>query len=318
MNAAHKSRPLVLVTGASTGIGLALGKMLIEMDRFHVVLTARESSMQRFTQEGIFASEHVWLRPLDVLSKKQRDLLVTEIEDSFEGIDVLVNNAGYMLSAVVEHIGEEEKLKQMDTNFRAPLSLIRRVLPRMRERRIGRIINISSVGGMMAMPTMSVYSASKFALEGATEALWYEVKPWNLKVTLVQPGFINSDGFQKVIQTRESLRAMGRPHTDYYYQYMAMGPFIAKMMKTTLATSESVAKKIVKIIDSRNPPLRVAGTWDALFFGFLRRFLPRSLYHLLFWYMLPRPLRQPAPSYPKVRRKMELKSQTRKSGLTTA
>ena len=308
MDPKRSKKPVVLVTGASTGVGLALGKMLIAEGKYHVVLTARKTSLDRLRVEGIEGSDDVWLRPLDVLSKRQRDQLVEEIEDQLGGVDVLVNNAGYMLSAVVEHVGEIDRLKQIDTNFRAPLSLIRRVLPNMREKRFGKIINVSSVGGMMAMPTMSIYSASKFALEGATEALWYEVKPWNIKVTLVQPGFINSDGFQKVIQTRESLRAMGRPNTDYFNQYMAMGPFIAKIMKRTPSTPKSVAKKILKVIKQKNPPLRVAGTWDALLFGLVRRFLPRSIYHVFFWFMLPRQLRQSAPSYPKTKRAMQARS----------
>jgi len=304
MKVLQQNRQVVLITGASTGVGLALGKKLRDDNRYHIILTAREASLSRFESEGIKESQNLWIRPLDILSKKQRDHLITEIEDKLDGVNILVNNAAYMLRAVVEHVGEEERLKQMDTNFRAPLSLIRRVLPKMREKRAGKIINISSVGGMMSMPTMAIYSASKFALEGATEALWYEVKPWNIKVTLVQPGFINSEGFQKVIQTRESIKAMEQPHIDYFYQYTEMGPFIARLMRLTSATSESVANKIFSVIKQKNPPLRVSGTWDALIFGLLRRFLPRSLYHTLFWLMLPRQLRQPAASIPKAKHKI--------------
>ncbi len=94
------------------------------------------------------------------------------------GVDVLINNAGVAYRSVVEHVSERERLQQMGINFRAPMELTRLVLPYMRSRRAGRIINVSSMGGMMAMPTMAVYSASKFALEGATESLYYEVKPW--------------------------------------------------------------------------------------------------------------------------------------------
>ncbi len=299
-----QKRKLVLITGASTGIGLAIARLLLKTTNHHLVLTARAESMGRFEKEGINESDRVWLRPLDVLSKKQRDFLVDEIEVVFGQVDVLINNAGYMLAAVVEHVGEEERLKQMDTNFRAPLSLIRRVLPKMRESRSGQIINISSVGGMMAMPTMSIYSASKFALEGATEALWYEVKPWNIKVTLVQPGFVNSDGFSKVVRTRDYQRSLNQPYTDYYFQYQAMGQFIEKLMKNTFATPESVARVVVKLINKRNPALRVSGTWDAMLFSFVRRFLPRSIYHYLFWYMLPRELRTSAPTAPRKKRKL--------------
>jgi short-subunit dehydrogenase len=296
MNQPFNRRPVILITGASTGVGLALGKLCLQEDKYHVILTARESSLARFEAEGLSPSEFLWIRPLDILSKRQRDRLIQDIERELGGVDILVNNAAYMLSAVVEHVGEEERLQQMDTNFRAPLSLIRGVLPAMRSKGAGKIINISSVGGMMAMPTMSIYSASKFALEGASEALWYEVKPWNIKVTLVQPGFINSDGFQKVLRSKDSLKALGFPHTDYYYQYTSMASFISKIMQSTKSTPNSVAKRVLKVIKAKNPPLRVAGTRDALIFGLARRLLPRSLYHTLFWYLLPPLVRKAAPT----------------------
>ena len=206
-----------------------------------------------------------------------------------------------MLRAVTEHAGEGEKFKQMDTNFRAPLSLIKAVLPKMRENRSGKIINISSVGGMMAMPTMSIYSASKFALEGATEALWYEVKPWNIKVTLVQPGFISSDGFKKTIESKESLRSLKHPYTDYYNQYISMGLFIKKVMSKTPSTPESVAIRVLKVINQKNPPLRVAGTWDAYIFSLIRRYTPRSIYYFIFWRMLPKRMRNPGIFKPKIK-----------------
>ena len=139
------------------------------------------------------------LRPLDITSADMRGELIANIEAQYGGVDILINNAGFTFRAVVEDVSEEDRLQQMNTNFRSPMELIRLCLPNMRQKRQGKIINISSVGGQMAMPTMAVYSASKHALEGATESLWYELKPWNIKVTLVQPGFINSKGFEKAV-----------------------------------------------------------------------------------------------------------------------
>ena len=140
----------------------------------------------------------------------------------------------------------------------------------------------------MAMPTMSIYSASKFALEGATEALWYEVRPWNIKVCLIQPGFINSDSFKNVKLTRESSKSIQDKNNPYYYHYSSMAPFITKMMRMSPSTPEKIAQKIHKIIDSSNPPLRVPVTIDAYFFGLIRKLLPRRLYHALMYYSLPK------------------------------
>lgn len=279
---------VVLITGASTGLGLALTKELLASGQFHVIATARKSSLHRFASLGLFENENLWIRPLNVLSKSERDGVIIEATEKLGGIDVLVNNAGYCLRGVVEQVNETERLKQVDTNFRAPMALIRGVLPHMRKKRAGHIINISSVGGMMAMPTMSIYSASKFALEGATEALWYEVRPWNIKVCLIQPGFINSDSFKNVELTRESRKSIQDKNNPYYYHYNSMAPFIAKLMRLSPTTPEEIAKKIHGVINSNHPPLRVPVTVDAYVFDFLRKWLPRNLYHALMYYSLPR------------------------------
>lgn len=284
-------RRVVLITGASTGLGLALVKELSKSNRYHVIATARQSSLHRFKNEGVFESQNLWIRPLDVLSQAERDLAIREANEKLGGIDVLVNNAGYCLRSVVEQVNETERLKQIDTNFRAPMSLIRGVLPHMRKKRAGHIINLSSVGGMMAMPTMSIYSASKFALEGATEALWYEVRPWKINVCLIQPGFINSDSFKNVKLTRESRKSIRDKNNPYYYHYKSMAPFIEKMMNLSPATPETIAKKIHKVIETKNPSLRIPVTVDAYLFGFLRKVLPRGLYHTLMYYSLPKVFR---------------------------
>ena len=139
----------------------------------------------------------------------------------------------------------------------------------------------------MSMPTMSAYSASKFALEGATEALWYEMKPWNIKVSLVQPGFVHSDSFDHVYLT-EKVRQDLQGEQAYEAYYRNMSSFIARMMRWAQATPASIADVILQTMRRSHPPLRVAATIDARFFSLLRRFLPRSLYHNILYFMLPK------------------------------
>ncbi|NND96228.1 MAG: SDR family NAD(P)-dependent oxidoreductase [Pirellulaceae bacterium] len=279
-------RRTVLLTGASTGLGLAIAKRLVR-EPFHLILTARNDSLDRFTAEGITEGEHLWIRPLDVTDCQQRIELVHEIDAQLGGVDVLINNAGVAFRSCVEHVTEPERLHQMNINFRSPIELARLVMPGMRAKRAGKIVNISSVGGMMAMPTMSVYSASKFALEGASEALYYELKPWNVSVTLVQPGFMRSDAFAKVPYTQLSAEASANNRSPYHEHYRNMEDFIAKYMTRATATPDSVAKKIVKVVRSKSPPLRVSGTLDAHLFYYLRRLLPRRLYHWVLYRNLP-------------------------------
>ena len=168
----NKNKKTILITGASSGLGLSITKLLMQLSEYILILTARETSLNRFEQENIFESNNLLIRPLDVTNREQRKKVVEEIVDKFGCVDVLINNAGFTYRAVIEHVTEDEKLKQMEINFRAPMELIRVTLPAMRKKSKGLIIKISSVGGMMALPTMSIYSASKFALEGANEALY--------------------------------------------------------------------------------------------------------------------------------------------------
>lgn len=277
---------VVLLTGASAGLGLAIARLLLTTD-YRVILTARSESMNRFSQAGILENERVWLRPLNITHEAERRQVIAEAAGQWGGVDVLINNAGLAYRAVVEHVNETERRAQLDVNFRAPMELIRLVLPHMRARRAGRILNISSVGGMMAMPTMGIYSASKFALEGMTEALWYEVRPWNIKVSLVQPGFIRSRSFERTRYTDLSEPASRQVDDPYFTHYQHMGRFIARCMERATATPETVARVVLRTMRRRNPPLRVAGTFDARFFGLLRRWLPRRLYHGLLYRGLP-------------------------------
>ena len=274
----------VLITGCSSGIGVRLMN-LFDRDGYEIIATARASSFQLLKDSRVKRTNRILPRELDLTDLQSASELVSRIERDRGPIDILINNAGVSYRAVVEDMTADDEQLQMSTNYFGPMHLIRAVLPSMRKRKEGHIINISSVGGMMAMPTMSAYSASKFALEGATEALWYEVRPFNIKVTLVRPGFINSNSFRKVLYGRSYNPEDA--HNVYVQHYDQMSGFIEKLMTRTPCTPESAAKMIFKISRMKNPPLRVAGTPDARFFAYLRRLLPRRLYHWLLYRSLP-------------------------------
>ena len=287
----------VLITGASVGVGLELARLL-RGTGVHLVLTARPSSLGRFAEAGFTDTDDVWVRPLDVTDRDAQAALVAEVEDRFGAVGTLVNNAGVSYRSVVEHVTDAERLEQMDVNFRAAMSLTVRCLPAMRAARRGRIIAVSSVGGMMAMPTMAVYSASKFALEGAYEALYYEVRPWNIRVTLVEPGFINSDGVDKVRFTDQAHASLADPADPYHPHYAHMQGFVAGLMRRFGQRPRHVAKQIRRAMRRRHPPMRMAGTCDAWAFSFMRRFLPRALYHEVLYRGLPGVRAWGAPSPP--------------------
>ena len=278
---------MVLLTGATTGIGLALAERLLSWPAGHIVLTARESSLGRFKSLGIEPSDRVWLRPLDVTNAADREAVVGEIEERLGGVDVLINNAGFAYRSVMEHMDEEETLEQLRTNFIGPMDLARLVLPGMRAKRAGRVINVSSVSGMMAMPTMGAYSGSKFALEGASESLWYETRPWGVRVTLVQPGFIHSNSFHNVVLSADARAALEHEEDPYHIVYQSMAPFVARLMMLARATPEDIAKRALATLMQQKPRLRVFATIDARFFYILRRTVPRKFFHALLYRSLP-------------------------------
>lgn len=276
--------PIVLVTGCSSGIGKSLMEILA-VSGYTVVATALPSSFEQLAANPVAAQPNVHPRPLDIADFDAATALVQEIAANVGPISILVNNAGISYRSTVEDMTPADELRQITVNYLGPMHLIRACLPAMRERRAGRIVNISSVGGMMAMPTMASYSASKFALEGASEALWYELRPWNIHVTLVRPGFINSLAITKVMYSQT--KRAGQSHPEYESHYRHMTEFIENITRRTPCTSEKVARKVADIIRRPKPPLRVAGTPDARLFYFVRRVLPRAWYHKLLYRSLP-------------------------------
>jgi short-subunit dehydrogenase len=286
MNVQTRPQDVIFLTGASTGLGLSIAKLLMKQN-CHLILTARKTSLHRFQENNIKENDNLWIRALDVTQHDQRVALIDEINLKLNGVTVLINNAGFSTRSVIEHTTEQDHFAQMQTNFHAPMELTRLILPQMRKKKSGKIINISSVSGMMAMPTMGAYSASKWALEGASESLWYEVKPWGISVTLIQPGFINSESFKNVLWTSKSNRSCKSTQDPYHNHYNFMAKFIKKLMGWSPSTSEQVAKKVLAVMKNRNSPLRVSGTIDAFLFSHLRRWLPRTFYHLALYASLP-------------------------------
>lgn len=279
-------QPVILVTGCSSGVGAAAAKLLYTKTKYRVVATSRRGSLEKLKNKFV-ENERFWIRPLDVTSASERKALLDEIIAKWEGVDILVNNAGISYRAVVEDMTEDDEYLQMSTNYLGPVALIRSLLPHMRERGRGKIINISSVSGMLAMPTMASYSASKYALEGMSESLWYEAKPFGINVVLIQPGFIRSNSFRNVYYSKASDPA-AQKNSVYRDYYINMGPFVAKLMRLSFTPPEAIASLILKVIRTESPPLWIPASLDAWVFYYLRRLVPRRLLMPLLFSLLPR------------------------------
>lgn len=278
-------KPVVLITGCSSGIGKAIAEKLKSENRYNLILTAREKSLG-LVRQNFIEDENTWILALDVADEISRIETIKKICERWGHVDALINNAGICYRSVLEEMQDKDELLQMHTNYLGPVSLIRLLLPGMRKNGRGKIINISSVSGMLGMPTMASYSASKFALEGAMEALWYECRPFGIDVSLVQPGFVKSKSYERVkFSVRSKLSNVEvRPYSDVY-RYMV--PFIGQLMDHGLSTPHSIAELVSLVLKTKEPPLWIPASLDAEFFYYLKRFLPRRFLMRLFYFLLP-------------------------------
>jgi len=180
--------PVWFITGCSTGFGLELAKQAIEHG-YRTVMTARNPAKL----QGYAATDNALVLQLDVTRPDQVDAAMQAAKARFGGIDVLVNNAGIGYFAAIEEGEEAEIRKMFEVNVFGMSRMIQAVLPGMRKRRTGCIVNFSSVGGLCAFPALGYYNATKFAVEGLSEALWQEVEPLGIRVMLVEPSGFRTD-----------------------------------------------------------------------------------------------------------------------------
>jgi NAD(P)-dependent dehydrogenase (short-subunit alcohol dehydrogenase family) len=213
------------------------------------------------------------LAQLDVCDDSSVKEAVAQILQKSGRIDVLVNNAGYGLRGAIEEVSLDEWKRQFETNFYGVIRVTQAVLPHMRAQRSGAIVNISSVLGRMAIPFSGPYTASKFALEGLTETLRYELAPWNIKVVLIEPGFIATN-FQQNAQLAQAAQSQDSPYALFK---QASGRRVQRNIYRA-APPERVAEVIYRAITHPRPKLRYAVGRDARLVLPLRRFLPEGLF----------------------------------------
>jgi len=291
-SSAEFKNQVVLITGASRGLGLALAIALARKGAT-VIATARPESVERLHWEEDSAITRLIHHPMDIADPESVHRTVGMIEQRYGGIDILINNAAITIRSLISDLADEEIERQLTVNFEGPLRLIRAVLPLMQARRRGRILNISSVGGMMAMPAMGMYSATTFATEGLTESLWYECRPYGIHVTLIEPGFTLTGGLRHVSFSEAALHKM-KARGEEGAVYEAFEKFVRTLYRRFGTRKSVVVRTALKALRAPRPKLRYPATADAWFFFWLRRLLPRRLYHLILFRGLPRELRKAA------------------------
>ncbi len=248
-----------LITGVSSGFGLALAEAALA-DGHRVVGTLRQEDERIAFEER--KPGHSFGRLLDVTDTPAIAPLVADIEARVGPIDVLVNNAGYGYEGTVEESPLDEMRKQFDVNVFGAVAVTKAVLPYMRARRAGHIVNITSMGGIVTFPGLGYYHSSKFALEGFTEVLCKEVKPFGISVTAVEPG-----GFRTGWAGRSMVRAE-RSIADYDEIFEPLR--IARRNRDGKQPGDptKAARAILTLVQTSNPPCHLLLGRDAL--GFVR------------------------------------------------
>jgi NAD(P)-dependent dehydrogenase (short-subunit alcohol dehydrogenase family) len=183
---------VVLITGGSRGLGLVLARQFCS-EGAHVALLARDGDeLARAREDLMRRGGSVHSISCDLLDRKQTDAAIREIVDHFGGIDVLINNAGIIDIGPLDHMQREDFERAMNLHFWAPFNMIMQVIPHFRRRGGGRIVNIASIGGKMAVPHLAPYCASKFALVGLSDAIRAELARDRIHVTTVTPGMMQT------------------------------------------------------------------------------------------------------------------------------
>ncbi|MCP1123943.1 oxidoreductase [Bacillus sp. 3103sda1] len=244
---------IVIITGSSSGFGLHTS-LEFAKNGYLVIATMRNVEKQTELIEkatSLHIEQNIKIHPLDVTSEESIGKFTAFI-NNLGRIDILINNAGYASGGFAEEIPIEEYRKQFETNVFGAIAVTQAILPIMRRQKRGKIINVSSISGKMGFPGLSPYVASKYALEGWSESLRLEVKPFGIDVSLIEPGSYNTNIWEIGQKLAEATSESESPYKEYMKkieQHIHNG-------SETLENPKDVAEKIVAIAESQHPTLR--------------------------------------------------------------
>ncbi|UFZ08213.1 SDR family NAD(P)-dependent oxidoreductase [Bradyrhizobium ontarionense] len=258
------AKQVALVTGASSGMGKVIAERLIKDGMTVIVAARRLEQMNGLKDQGAYPIE------LDVSDEASRLAAVTAVTESFGGVDLLINNAGFGLYGSVEDVPLADARYQFEVNVFGAAALIQLLVPYMRQKRAGKIINITSMGGKIYTPLGAWYHASKHALEGLSDSLRLELQQFGIDVVVVEPGIIQTN-FGNVVEG-PMMKFSGKT---------AYGPLAAKVAKATAnsyregggSSPQVIADVVSKAVAARKPKTRYsAGRYAKLMMG-IRKWL---------------------------------------------
>jgi len=261
---------VIIVTGASSGIGEETARRLVRGGAKVVIFARRPDRLAALARELDPAGVNVLVVAGDVTSDADRRKLVEAARQKFGRIDGLVNNAGYGTRGPVELVSVDLMRKNYETNVFALIALTQLVLPEMRERGRGGIVNIGSVAGKIARPLSSIYDSTKHALEALTDGLRGELKPFGVRVTLIRPGYILTEFVDAANAASTGVIENAGPYAPY------LGGFRVgyDQLRRIAGTPDDIARLVERALTADNPAPRYSGPAHAKIFLLLQWLLP--------------------------------------------
>mgnify|MGYP001324727773 CR=1 FL=1 len=249
---------VALVTGCSSGIGLETAISLARGGHFTYATMRDVKKSEKLNKIVNDQGLPVKILELDVDDKESVDNAITQVMEEKGRIDTLVNNAGWGMWGTVENVSIEEFKQQFETNFFSIIRMIHKIAPVMRKQKSGNIVNVSSVAGRIGFPVSPAYISSKFALEGLSECLRFELGPFGINVIIIEPGVIKTNFFDSMKMAEKS--------DSVYNEITSKVVSGVKMMAEMGTDPKEVANTIVKSINEKNPlPRYIVGN-DAMMF----------------------------------------------------
>jgi NAD(P)-dependent dehydrogenase (short-subunit alcohol dehydrogenase family) len=253
---------VAVVTGSFTGMGFETSLMLAR-NGFHTYATMRkleDGGSKQITD--IAKNENLPLQviQLDVNNDKSVVDAINRIAKEKDRIDVVINNAGYDLMGALEETSIDEIKAQFETNFFGAIRVMQAVIPTMRKQRSGKIVNITSLGGRISFPLNSPYHATKFALEGLSESIQYELEPFGIKIIVIEPGGVGSNFLKNLKMATKTSDPLNSP---YRLMQSNMSEYFKQWAQNLTHPSE-VAKVILQAVTSDNPDFRYIVGKDAV------------------------------------------------------
>ena len=258
-NMTKEQEKMAVVTGSSSGIGFETS-LLLAKNGFRTYATVRNPDKAKAIRDISDKGElPIRVVELDVDSDKSVEDAIDRINDESKRIDVLVNNAGYSLFGALEDLSMDEIKAQFETNLFGAIRVMKAVLPIMRKQQGGTIVNVSSTVGRIALPLISAYSGTKFALEGVSESMRYETDSLGIKIILIEPGAIRSNFVSNSIVGQNAAEPSS-PYAPLVETFQKAGARIYEQA----TRPEEVAKVILKAVTIDNPDLRYLVGNDAI------------------------------------------------------